>query len=197
VLAELGQSEASIAVLEALLEGRDDLPQAHLSLGILYERSKRLMESKAAYAKAVEGFEAGKSVGILAPEERLNRAIALDLLRGKVAELKEVNDILQAYPQYKEAKSVKARISRGERLFFMRWVGQGTDATTEQVDSIFPPRPLRPGKRKTQTRRAHEKLGIQDTIRKPVWWACNGPGIGQSAQRPRRGRLGTRQYFSG
>lgn len=118
ILARLGRQEEGAAVLENLTKLQPDLAEAHMAQGIFLEKIGDEKEARAAYARAVELYEAQMQAHKDAPESGVNHAIASFLLSGKVAGIRAIDKVVEAYPDYRPAMLVKDRILHGGREFF-------------------------------------------------------------------------------
>ncbi len=121
ILGRMGRLEEAAELLAEVTRRWPDFGQALVFEGIYLERLGEREAARKRYASAVETFEAEIAGANPAPETMMHLAVAEFLLRGKVAGIRIINDVVARYPNYTAAHLVRRRIAEGDRDYFMGW----------------------------------------------------------------------------
>lgn len=122
ILGRLGRFEEAAETLRRCIEVKPDFSLAHLYLGLFLEKMGDKTAAGESYLKAIELYDREMAKPDVKLETRMHRAVAIYLARGKTIGTREVNKILELYPEYAGAGLLRDRMLTGDRDFFMWWL---------------------------------------------------------------------------
>ena len=116
-----GDAETATECLDKALESAPDFAQAYVMRGIIRERQQD-SRAREDYEQAVTCYERMLQQGPTDPETALDHCVARYLWRGQADALHAVDEMLQAYPGYQPAASLRERIEKNSRGYFINKV---------------------------------------------------------------------------
>ncbi len=118
-----GMTDAATEHLQDALALDPELAQAHALLGIIGETRgdararEHYARAVACYGKLAEAYPRNLEIA-------LDRCVALFLWRGQAEALHAVNQVLRDYPDYQPAATLRERIEKNNRSYFIKKVTQ-------------------------------------------------------------------------
>ncbi len=120
-LARLERYPEAIAAAQQACNLVPEASQLWFFLGAYQDKAQQPAAAKESYKKGLACFDAQYPADSLAPEQALERAIVMYLYQGKMAGIREINNVISQYPEYRKARLFKERILRGDRDYFLWW----------------------------------------------------------------------------
>jgi len=91
----LGNVDGAIRIMKKCIEIKPHFVEAMTGLGFLYEKKNDTINAPKAYKKALEEYRSRKSLSF---NDEINRAILLNLVKGRNNALAELDSILTRHP---------------------------------------------------------------------------------------------------
>ena len=121
LLGHEGETAAAEEAMQKALAIEPDFGKGHLISGVFQERLGNEEAARAAYARAIEIFDAEYEEGTYDPEHQCYRAVAIYLTEGRVLGQAAIDQVLLAHREHPLAAAVRENMRSEARPYFLEW----------------------------------------------------------------------------